>query len=249
MTTLEARNAELGTRSKEDEAQQAVRFFDQTPGVEAEQGQQAAKEDARGRPRVLTDGKKLLIATLLREGVSLRKCAMYAHCVHGTIINELKRDPLFAAIVRSARLCAETEPLAQIRKAAKTSWRAAAWLVARLERQKKEEAELEREFEETLMSLDHPPIDLGPLDPAAFGSPFSELQPQPQAEVAPAQPEPEPEPRPLTRQQRRKLQRSEAKRERRRQHGVVSDVAEPPANLRNLRRELDLLQRGPLGAR
>ena len=128
----------------------------QVEEVNKPQADDSSSSPRVGRPKVLGDMDKLLITTLLQEGVSMRRCAKLVGCVHGTIFNEIQRDSLFAETVRHARIHAETEPLSQIRKAASQSWRAAAWLLERLDKEREEDEALEEEFNAAIAAA--PPI-------------------------------------------------------------------------------------------
>jgi hypothetical protein len=90
----------------------------------------------RGRPRILDDKLKGVIAGMLVLGISRRTAAKYVGCHHQTISNEAKRDPLFARDMQQAEIQSRTIPLTKIYAAAESNWRAAAWLVQREERRR-----------------------------------------------------------------------------------------------------------------
>jgi hypothetical protein len=92
--------------------------------------------DGRGRPRALNDERKRLVVALVQKGISLTQAAAFAACNRDTIIEERKRDPQFDANLVRAKEMRDVEPLCIIASASKTSWRAAAWLVARRDKLK-----------------------------------------------------------------------------------------------------------------
>lgn len=90
-------------------------------------------EVKRGRPRVLDDVKKREIAALLSTGYSLHSAARYVGCSPKTIRREMERDEEFNERLRKAKLAARLEPLRALRNKASTHWRAAAWLLERID--------------------------------------------------------------------------------------------------------------------
>lgn len=93
---------------------------------------------ANGRPKSLDAEAKKGICALIAQGFSLKQAATYFACHRDTIRNERRRDPHFDANLRRALEMADIQPLDLIHRAAKTSWRAAAWLVEFRRRVKKE---------------------------------------------------------------------------------------------------------------
>ncbi|REJ68898.1 MAG: hypothetical protein DWQ31_06840 [Planctomycetota bacterium] len=85
-----------------------------------------------GRPRALDDVKKAEIAAMISVGCSKAAACRYVGCVPATLRNELRRDAGFAARVRRAERHRQLVALQQIQKAGARSWRAAAWLLERL---------------------------------------------------------------------------------------------------------------------
>lgn len=96
---------------------------------------------ANGRPKSLDAEAKKGICALIAQGFSLKQAATYFACHRDTIRNERRRDPHFDANLRRAFEMADIQPLDLIHRAAKTSWRAAAWLVEFRRRVKKEDRE------------------------------------------------------------------------------------------------------------
>lgn len=94
-----------------------------------------------GRPKSLDPEAKKCICALVAQGFSLKQAATYVACNRETIRNERRRDPHFDANLRRALEMADIQPLDLIHRTAKTSWRAAAWLVEFRRRVKKEDRE------------------------------------------------------------------------------------------------------------
>ncbi len=86
-----------------------------------------------GRPRTLDDTKKREVCALVAAGCSLEFAARYVGCTHKTIRREGERDADFGQRLRSAQLSARLEPLRALRGKANTHWRAAAWLLERVD--------------------------------------------------------------------------------------------------------------------
>jgi hypothetical protein len=64
----------------------------------------------------------------MSHGLSFRQAAAQLGVHHVTLLNAMKRDEEFAQQVSEARLDAISAPLLTVVQAARTSWRAAAWL-------------------------------------------------------------------------------------------------------------------------
>ena len=97
---------------------------------------------SNGRPRALDVESKRSIAMLIVEGYSLEEAAAYMACDRKTIYNERRRDEHFDFSLRRAYSMRNMEPLNTIRCAAKTNWRAAAWLVdyrGKVEKEKRDD--------------------------------------------------------------------------------------------------------------
>ena len=102
----------------------------------------------RGRPRKLTSIHLQEIVSMLSRGFSFRRAAIHAGCSPGTVLNEMRRDPNFAKLVRNSRQLAERCARDCIVQASKKSWRAAAFLLAQIQLQKRLDAELEAEVDQ-----------------------------------------------------------------------------------------------------
>lgn len=87
----------------------------------------------RGRPRVLADEqKRRTLLAMISVGAGLETAAKHAGCSTWTVRREVQRDEQFAQQLREAETAAELAPLQTMRKAASTQWRAAAWLLERM---------------------------------------------------------------------------------------------------------------------
>ncbi len=82
----------------------------------------------RGRPPALDDVAKGRVLGLMAFGLSFRQAAAQLGVHHQTLLNVMKRDEQFAQQVAEARLDAISQPLMVVVQAARTNWRAAAWL-------------------------------------------------------------------------------------------------------------------------
>jgi hypothetical protein len=89
-----------------------------------------------GRPRVLDDGKRREICAIVARGGGIEGAAKYVGCAPSTIRREALRNVDFHEELRKAEVAAELEPLNAIRQSAGTQWRAAAWLLERLDPQR-----------------------------------------------------------------------------------------------------------------
>lgn len=78
------------------------------------------------------EAKRLQFLALIRAGCSRRNACRYVRCDPGTIRYHAVHDPDFAETLHQAEVGREVIHLQHIREAAKRSWRAAAWLLERL---------------------------------------------------------------------------------------------------------------------
>lgn len=81
--------------------------------------------------RKLDDAKRREICALLTAGYSVTSAANYVDCSRRTIHRELERNAEFAEKVRRAEIAGQLDPLATVRHAARSDWRAAAWYLER----------------------------------------------------------------------------------------------------------------------
>lgn len=86
-----------------------------------------------GRKRLLNDASQREICALISAGCSFTDAAKYVRCTPITIRREAQRNHEFADRIRQAQLSAQLTPLQAVRKAAASHWRAAAWLLERIE--------------------------------------------------------------------------------------------------------------------
>lgn len=86
---------------------------------------------AIGRPRKLNETHRREVLALLATGGGLGLAARYVGCSRQTIRREAERDEEFGRQLREAQLSASLQPLNTLQGAAKTNWRAAAWLLER----------------------------------------------------------------------------------------------------------------------
>ncbi|MEQ8210217.1 MAG: hypothetical protein RH917_10330 [Lacipirellulaceae bacterium] len=85
-----------------------------------------------GRPRILADhDKRRSLCAMIAVGAGLDAAARHVGCSIWTVQREAQRDEEFAKQLREANSTAELLPLQALRTAAKTNWRAAAWLLER----------------------------------------------------------------------------------------------------------------------
>ena len=91
------------------------------------------KAELRRRAPILDDSTRKLIVKLIAAGMSRRMAAKHVGISHTTIGDEIKRNMEFANLIREAEMQREYEPLAAILAARQRSWRAAAWILERVE--------------------------------------------------------------------------------------------------------------------
>jgi hypothetical protein len=86
-----------------------------------------------GRPRKLDEVSKSILTRMLSRGFTVTEAAAFVGCNRTTVVREAKRDPVFGAEVKRAKDRAACEPKDVVVGAAKTNWRAAAWLINYIE--------------------------------------------------------------------------------------------------------------------
>jgi hypothetical protein len=86
---------------------------------------------ALGRPRILDDVKRGQIVALVTAGCGLAAAARFVSCSVDTIRREALRNEDFRRALRGGEVRAQLDPLQAMRLAAKSHWRAAAWLLER----------------------------------------------------------------------------------------------------------------------
>lgn len=86
----------------------------------------------RGRPKKVHDQAKREFCMLVGLGMTRTMAASYLSLSLRAVQYEMRRTPEFRAQVRRAEMEAEAVPLANMRVAARSSWRAAAWYLERV---------------------------------------------------------------------------------------------------------------------
>jgi hypothetical protein len=86
-----------------------------------------------GRKTVLDDAKRGEIRGLLASGISLRQAARCVGCDPHTIRREMQRNDAFREEIERSKKLLNTAPFSALMEAAKTNWRAAAWVLERLQ--------------------------------------------------------------------------------------------------------------------
>ena len=86
-----------------------------------------------GRPRALDEIKRREVCALVSAGCSYAGAGRYVNCSAKTIRREAERNVAFGEQLRRSRLAAQLEPLRALRNKATTHWRAAAWLLERVD--------------------------------------------------------------------------------------------------------------------
>ena len=92
-------------------------------------GKPEANGKRGGRPRALDDASKRFVCKLVARGAAVADAAALIDVSRKTIDNERRRDPDFHADLRRALAVARAEPREVVVEAAKTNWRAAAFLM------------------------------------------------------------------------------------------------------------------------
>jgi len=87
----------------------------------------------RGQPRALDAPKQKTVCSLVATGVSLRQAAHFVNCDPKTIRREAQRNDDFRRELAKAKSEASMQPLATVRRAANSNWRAALCFMEHLE--------------------------------------------------------------------------------------------------------------------
>ena len=90
---------------------------------------------ARRNTQKLTVSEEDRFLMCLTFGLSMRQAAAAIGCHHTTLVKRAKRDHAFAELIERAKSKARTDPLIEVTRASRKSWRAAAWLLQYLDRQ------------------------------------------------------------------------------------------------------------------
>jgi hypothetical protein len=85
------------------------------------------------RTRPLTEAECAAAVACMACGMTLRGAARAIGRTHPTLIRRMRRDRQFAQQMRQAKRRARLDPLEQIRRSSRKSWRAAAWLLKYLD--------------------------------------------------------------------------------------------------------------------
>ena len=86
-----------------------------------------------GRPETLDEFKIGRIVGLISVGASRRAAARSVGCHVSTISRRIARDPNFARRMMDAETLCQTRPMQAMHLALEKNWRAAAWLLERLQ--------------------------------------------------------------------------------------------------------------------
>ena len=89
-----------------------------------------------GRPRAFDETKQAELCALMSQGCNVERAAVYVGCSVSTIRRELRRNKEFNHRLATAIISAELDPLKALHRAAQKHWRAAAWLLERLNAQR-----------------------------------------------------------------------------------------------------------------
>src|SRR5262245_45263654 len=84
-----------------------------------------------GRPPALDNAKRKELLRLLAAGCNIPGAARIRNCSPRTTRRLAGHDPEFREALKRAQLRSQISPIRALRKAAKTHWRAAAWLLER----------------------------------------------------------------------------------------------------------------------
>jgi len=106
-----------------------------------------------GRPRALDETKRREVCALVSAGSGIERAAKYVGCNPSTIRREALRNPDFHDQLRRAELATELEPLRLLRQKANTHWRAAAWLLERMNPQRFAKQNVERINKDQVMEI------------------------------------------------------------------------------------------------
>lgn len=90
-------------------------------------------ENKGGCLRALDDDKKREVVALFSAGCSWKAAAKYVGCSARTLRREAERDKAFGERLCQAQIRSQLEPLQALRRKAATHWRAAAWLLERVD--------------------------------------------------------------------------------------------------------------------
>lgn len=86
-----------------------------------------------GRPHALDEDRCAEICDLVTAGHPLNAVARLVGCNVKTIRRHAERDERFARMLGTAEIAARHDPIKMMRRAAGSSWRAAAWILERTE--------------------------------------------------------------------------------------------------------------------
>lgn len=92
------------------------------------------------RPPVLNDAKREVVCIILAKGGTLAEAAKCLDLSVRTLQREQRRNPRFSMQVSEAKAQALLMPFQVLRKAARTNWRAASWMIERADAQRRERA-------------------------------------------------------------------------------------------------------------
>jgi hypothetical protein len=87
----------------------------------------------RGRPLVFDEVKRAEFIGMLKAGFTIRYAARRVGVSHAAVLQARDRDPLFGAQIVKAQMDRDLHCVRRIHNAGKKSWRAAAWLLERVE--------------------------------------------------------------------------------------------------------------------
>jgi hypothetical protein len=115
----------------------------------------------RGRPRLIDQAKREKVLAMLENGFSQAICAAHVGVSLKTLRREMARDHEFRERAQRAETLFEQWPLMTIIRAARTSWRAASWLLANTPHVSVRRRKREEKLEEA-----RPPAAIKGIDPA-----------------------------------------------------------------------------------
>jgi hypothetical protein len=102
-----------------------------TPDPAPPSSSSTASTPRTGRPRIIDEGKRLEICSLIAAGCDLKTAAQHVGCSMRTIRREASRNPGFLENLRRSANDSEVYALNMLKSAAAKNWRAAAWLLER----------------------------------------------------------------------------------------------------------------------